>query len=178
MGITITKEINEVLAGKGESARRKILDDAWKACCDGEWLATIGVDQGVDPWEKDGEEARKIELEAVESALEDWESELALNEIDLETFLFGGRHWIDGNPYREIQVEGFHCIYKKDEYPESFVSFENFRETAIDLIELYGWDEENSQAVDYFEATQNFNKGDLDELDLEKIYNEIMAEEE
>lgn len=62
--ITVTKEIQKILAPYNSIQRNEILEAAWQACCDGNFLASLGLD--FDPWSEGNEiMITEIEMEAV-----------------------------------------------------------------------------------------------------------------
>jgi len=67
--ITITKKIKELLENFTETQKKIILEGAWDACCDGEWLGQNYNDSEtfLDPWAiSNSELCAEIEEEAVD----------------------------------------------------------------------------------------------------------------
>jgi len=79
------------------------------------------------------------------------------DEINLETFLFGGIVKIEGNQYNTRELEAFNDFTEFRE--ETFKSFENFKGVVESLVSLFCWSNKDHCVVDldYYSDNIHFN---------------------
>lgn len=74
--ITMTKEIENMISSYPKETQDKILQMAWDACCDGQWLADMACYleiswEDTDPWDGKHDELKtELEFEAVKELVE------------------------------------------------------------------------------------------------------------